>query len=127
MSADELHRRILISGLLPKDRTGEDAVIAMFLSDVDLDGQFVFGENMAHLRVLHGIDDAKETVDGAFRTETRTRTNACLDETSRRARERKQLNGENIYRRAVGAHVAVVEGKKNSPLSDRIRTMGGLS
>lgn len=125
MSADELHRRILISGLLPKDRTGEDAVIAMFLSDVDLDGQFVFGENMAHLRVLHGIDDAKETVDGAFRTETRT--NSCLDETSRRARERKQLNGENIYRRAVGAHVAVVEGKKNSPLSDRIRTMGGLS
>ena len=62
MAADELHRRILIGGLLPKNGTGEHAVVTMLLTDVDFDGQFIFGQDVTHLRVLHGIDDTENAL-----------------------------------------------------------------
>ena len=66
MAADELHRRVLIGGLLPKDGTGKHAVVTMLLTDVDFDGQFIFGQDVTHLRVLHGIDDAESTLVSEF-------------------------------------------------------------
>ena len=99
MPADELHRWILVGRLLPKDRTGEDAVIPMFLSDVDLDGQLVFGENMAHLRVLHGIDDTKEKQCGrrvSNRQTTERREYICR-RVYGRARRRRRRKEERFF------------------------------
>ena len=68
MAAHELHRRILIGGLLPKDRTGEYTVVTMLLTDVDFDGQFIFGQDVTHLCVLHGIDDTENVLVSQFDT-----------------------------------------------------------
>jgi hypothetical protein len=74
VTADELHRRILIGGLLPEDRTGEHTVVTMLLADVDFDGQFIFGQDVTHLRVLHSIDDTENVLVSEFDTlELRTR------------------------------------------------------
>ncbi len=64
MAADELHRRVQIGRLLPKNRTGKHRMVAAVRPDVNLNGQLVLGQNVSHLSLLHHLDDVDQRRQG---------------------------------------------------------------